>query len=808
MPFTKVPVVHKFGIISSTQRIELQERLLRQTFHTSSNSKKATLTQRNTLEVSEEFVHLFNNAENHQKDKYEEKARKLLERSKRRSGLKKCGQGSHVNLPLAWTELVQLAQCKGRLQEECLDALVVSLDVSPLEKCHIPALFFLAETMLYKIRTESVLQPFLKIGEIKLLKMGQLVFERLFYHHMAGQLQGHVESKNRLCTYIEGLQDYQQLYSPYPNALLSLRFVTEVGKIILADIKLQSVGNNRGDNLLNAPKHNMEELSLVTKNLFESQSHDEGHNLGSGAISSSVHDLSPTLWHALDVWRCTHSISGGLRDALRALAHCGAGLSSETWIDGMVAIQILGETAKTNMGALKVLYLLTKGVKDSESLLTTPTSSRSETSGIHSDASSSGEELDTQEESSQKSNSPLSESGTRSSLSDIFERSEEGEVISLDSASLDSGSSKGDECDRAELNWPIFGSRLFPKFQTQQNDLFINNLPDKDTTKGEAENRTQDEAYLNNGEVFELSVLCHQLIDTPGILGWHWEVALTYAEVLASIVIYGSSAEIQKHALMGDNDSVEELLYHCRTQTGFNTSPVRSAGLLDLLFFNLKEDINDEGNDWSWKVRFGAVQALVNMCRSLEGDILREGLRTTAWHFLLKANAMEKDLRVIEALKVGQVHADTSSFLDAGVREHPPSIGGRIASGLSVIYLPPIPPPTTASPIKKTTYHPQVAQQLPFKNSLEETRPMRTSLKQEIDLATALYEKAPDYNTRKSFDLRRIVEDQWRKELQSNLKLGEEDEMKEVMEKQKNEEERQRQVAEVKLNKLSKKRSS
>ena len=34
--------------------------------------------------------------------------------------------------------------------------------------------------------------------------MGQLVFERLFYHHMAGQLQGYTESKNRLFTYIDG----------------------------------------------------------------------------------------------------------------------------------------------------------------------------------------------------------------------------------------------------------------------------------------------------------------------------------------------------------------------------------------------------------------------------------------------------------------------------------------------------------------------------------------------------------------------------------------------------------------------------
>lgn len=35
-----------------------------------------------------------------------------------------------------------------------------------------------------------------------------------------------------------GLKDYQDAYRPYPNALLSLRFVIEVGKIVLSDLDL------------------------------------------------------------------------------------------------------------------------------------------------------------------------------------------------------------------------------------------------------------------------------------------------------------------------------------------------------------------------------------------------------------------------------------------------------------------------------------------------------------------------------------------------------------------------------------------
>lgn len=61
---------------------------------------------------------------------------------------------------------------------ECLDVLITSLDQSPLEKYHIPALFFLAETMLYWLRTDAVHQPYLRTGEIKLLKVRHSSSER------------------------------------------------------------------------------------------------------------------------------------------------------------------------------------------------------------------------------------------------------------------------------------------------------------------------------------------------------------------------------------------------------------------------------------------------------------------------------------------------------------------------------------------------------------------------------------------------------------------------------------------------------
>lgn len=46
---------------------------------------------------------------------------------------------------------------------------------------------------------------------------------------------------------------------------------------------------------------------------------------------------------------------------------------------------------------------------------------------------------------------------------------------------------------------------------------------------------------------------------------------------------------------------------------------------------------------------------MVKICRCLANDKNREGLRTAAWNVLLRAHSMEKDERVLEALKVGQV---------------------------------------------------------------------------------------------------------------------------------------------------------
>lgn len=835
MPISKIPIVHKFGIISHTQRLELQERLLKQSYAQTAKSQKVLVPTRNPLEVSEEFVQEYNNAKDFsEREKLEQTAEKMLERAKRRAGLKERGVGKHVNLPMAWTELAQLAQCRGKIQEECLDVLIISLDQSPLEKYHIPALFFLAETMLYWLRTDAVHQPYLRTGEIKLLKMGQLVFSRLFYHHMTGQLSGQKEFKNRLFTYLDGLLECQEAYSPYPNALLSLRFIITVGKIIMSDTELEPGEVKEGDNVKKSALSRPGIKSADTNKYTFQSSSVPSQTSHSAAISSSVHDLSPTLWHALDVWRCTNHLSGGLSEALKALSHCGMGLLNESWVDSMIALQILAEAAKSSLKAMRAVHNLARGYRPPKE-----TKSDSEISKSSEGCSMSSDESEPRESLEQQASAATS----KPILSDIFERSEEGESNKASNlpGSSESPKHSGSGTDAALETSP---ERTSPVKQVDVNKTqsldeagpplkrevsFDNNAAKVNVDKigafgritpksmpsghrvltrgsiatgGTVDSRVppgtgyQAEAgtTLPSGRASEASTVLTFTNtanpDMPGINGWHWEVAITYTDILADICLHGSSADIQKMALMGINNDVADPF-----KRGYLSLPLPSAGLLDLAFFKAQTEVPDKGpNDWSWRIRFGAVQSLVKICRCLENDKNREGLRTATWNTLLRAHSLEKDERVLEALKVGQVHTDVASLLEKQLFSAPQTLGAKVAAGLSQIYLPPLPPPVDpyVPPKKREVIVTPATVAATFSlmaSPAQQKTKARTSLQEEIMLATALYEPPMSFNTRTSFDLRRIVEDQWRKDLQKQMEEEEKERLQALKEMLKDEEE-------------------
>jgi len=65
--------------------------------------------------------------------------------------------------------------------------------------------------------------------------------------------------------------------------------------------------------------------------LQESVGVDPGHLSCISTRSSVVDELSLSLWHALNVWRCTVQRAGGLESALESLAVCGSQLAFSSW---------------------------------------------------------------------------------------------------------------------------------------------------------------------------------------------------------------------------------------------------------------------------------------------------------------------------------------------------------------------------------------------------------------------------------------------------------------------------------------------
>ncbi|XP_018419265.1 PREDICTED: transmembrane protein 232, partial [Nanorana parkeri] len=200
MPIVKIPVVQKFGILSTKYHQELQKRILQ--LNEESHGEKSS--SQGPLEVTEEFIKQFNAAEELEDQEHMlDSAWKILHRCKRRSGINCKGSGHHVNLHLAWTELILMAQCKGKVQEEALDILTRSMDQADLNQDHIPLLFFIAESVLYRICCDTIQKPHLFSSEIKLSKLGLVSFLRLYSFHLVGKLQHFEEQKDRLYIYLK-----------------------------------------------------------------------------------------------------------------------------------------------------------------------------------------------------------------------------------------------------------------------------------------------------------------------------------------------------------------------------------------------------------------------------------------------------------------------------------------------------------------------------------------------------------------------------------------------------------------------------
>ncbi|XP_068103471.1 transmembrane protein 232 isoform X2 [Hyperolius riggenbachi] len=332
MPILKIPVVQKFGIISTKYHQELQRRLLQKN---EARHGEKVYTHRRPLEVTEEFIKQFNAAEELEDQEHMlDSARKILHGCKRRSGLYSKGCEGHVNLPLAWTELILLAQCKGRIQEDALDLLILSVDQAKLSQDHIPLLFFIAESVLYRICCDAVQKPYLFSSELKLSKLGLVTFLRLYAFHLLGQLQEFKEQKDRLNIYLKALPACEASYQPYPNVLLSVRVMLKAGEAM---------------------------CDIDTNTLLQKQpASTDQFRLHAGEA-----EISPFLWHCLLIWQHTENNSTDLHDIIRHLSLLKEHLHQENWLDSILALFILSQAAKKEISCLRAILDLGCDLLDS-----------------------------------------------------------------------------------------------------------------------------------------------------------------------------------------------------------------------------------------------------------------------------------------------------------------------------------------------------------------------------------------------------------------------------------------------------------
>ncbi|XP_025046182.1 transmembrane protein 232 isoform X2 [Pelodiscus sinensis] len=343
MPIFKVPVIHRFGILSNRQHKELQKEFLRKYFPSHSYEIRHDKPL-NPLEITENFIQKFNDATNPQ-DKKDllELAKKMLARCKRRSGLGTLGSGKHVDLPVAWTEAIILAQCKGEIQEEALDILLISLDHAPMNPEQVPVLFFIAESILYRICYDAAQKSYLYSSEIKLSKVGFLVFLRLLVFHLCGHLKSSGEHTYRLYIDLKALSACEVCYQPYPNILSAVHFMLKAGEticgaVVLSDLNLEEIQKQRprGMSFLNS------DPSVQIK------------------LEQKENKIQPFLWHSLVVWVCIHNNSSRLDEVLQHLLFYKDELHQKNWLDSVLGLLVLGEAAKLNLSCLKVLMDLVR----------------------------------------------------------------------------------------------------------------------------------------------------------------------------------------------------------------------------------------------------------------------------------------------------------------------------------------------------------------------------------------------------------------------------------------------------------------
>ncbi|XP_060057240.1 transmembrane protein 232 isoform X2 [Erinaceus europaeus] len=291
------------------------------------------MSHRPPSSITKEFILKFNQTRNpKEKEQLLSIAKRHILRCQRKLGLRTLGYGEHVNLPTAWTEVIYLAQCKGDIQDEALSMLYASLDHASLDYEQLPVLFFVAESILYRFCCDASQKTYLYLVELKLSKIGYLVFLRLFVFFICGYLEKFEQNLLRLQPYSHALSLSGASYGKYPSVFSNIQFILSVMNIIFKQ-EISGLSFN--------PDHN--------KKLYNTDSDMQSE------FNQRGYKVNHLLWHSVAAWSCVQKNSPQLNKVLKHLIFYKIQFQRSYWLDSALTLMVLGDAAKLNMTCLKAL---------------------------------------------------------------------------------------------------------------------------------------------------------------------------------------------------------------------------------------------------------------------------------------------------------------------------------------------------------------------------------------------------------------------------------------------------------------------
>ncbi|KAI2664247.1 Transmembrane protein 232 [Labeo rohita] len=302
MPILKIPIKHYLGIVSQSQQEDFKKRFRKRAEETHTARNATGVRRWRQITTDENTRH------------------NQVGITARRAGFASGGEGKHVDLPRAWTQLLLLSLSNGKVRNDSLDVLVVSLDHAPIHADQIPVLFHMAESIQCFLCSDTTLLDQPCSYEIKMLQLGYLVSLRLFIFYLTGNLKGHQPSSIYLDS-LKGLLKCETRYQEFPNMLFAVHFMLCIGEV-LCGLKLTN------------------------------------DNSAQVSVEAQEHGVNQILWQCLLSYHCVQNNGTQLSQVIKQLMLLRDKLQHDNWADCGLGLMVLGEAAKSSMLCLQTLMNL------------------------------------------------------------------------------------------------------------------------------------------------------------------------------------------------------------------------------------------------------------------------------------------------------------------------------------------------------------------------------------------------------------------------------------------------------------------